>query len=185
MPPSTQSERVKYEDWLRMPVVQDAYEEVIDGEMIIIPPRKRPHASILKNVWRELAEQLPEFEYHVFVGNFGLVVSEDPLVCRNPDLAVFERATTAVKDGYYRSAPLLAVEDPDPEDPRIPIERKLQDYASLGTPEVWVLHPDAGAVEVFQLASGLLASTARYSSGLLKPRAFPNVQIPISRIWLD
>jgi Uma2 family endonuclease len=176
---------VAYRDWLEMPVVEDATEEVIDGEIILIPPRRLPHASILGNLCWALVRQLPESEYHVLVGNFGLVVSEEPLVCRNPDLVVYRGDSFVEKDGYFRSAPLLAVEDPDPADSRVRIERKLQDYSSIGTPEVWVLNPREQSVEVFYLQNGGLISAAVVKDGVLKPRGFPHVQIDIAQIWPD
>ena len=38
--------RVTYEEWLEMPVVEDAREEVVDGEIIFMPPAKLLHARI-------------------------------------------------------------------------------------------------------------------------------------------
>jgi Uma2 family endonuclease len=174
-----------YQDWLQMPIIQDATEEVIDGEVIVTPPRRLPHADILGNICRQLMLQLDDSRHHVFTGNFGVVISEDPLTCRNPDLVVYDRETAREKDGYLRSAPLLAIEDPDPSDERVTIDRKLQDYASIGTPEVWVISPKDHAVEVFHLENGALDRTAILTTGILKPRAFPHVEVNIAQIWPD
>jgi Uma2 family endonuclease len=176
---------VAYQDWLQMPIVQDATEEVIDGEVIVIAPRRLPHATILVNLWRELNLQLNDSRHHVFVGNFGLVISEDPLICRNPDLVVYDVETMSEKDGYLRSAPLLAIEDPDPNYSRVTIERKLQDYQTIGTPEVWVTTPTDRTVEVFRLEDGVLQHAEILATGILRPRAFPEVAIDIESIWRD
>jgi Uma2 family endonuclease len=175
---------VAYQDWLQMPTVQDATEEVLDGEMIIIPPRRLPHASILSDLDWALMQQLSEDEYEILCGNFGLVISQEPLTCRNPDLVVYRRGSEAIKDGYFRSGPLPAVEDPDPEESRVPIERKLQDYANVGTTEVWVLKPPSRTVEVYYLQESLRPA-AILTAGVLKPCAFPHVQIDIAQIWPD
>ena len=41
---------VTYEEWLRMPEVQDATEEVVNGEIRIIPPPKWKHAAIVRRI---------------------------------------------------------------------------------------------------------------------------------------
>src|SRR3954452_17842983 len=96
--------RVTYEEWLEMPTVEDGIEEVVDGEIILMPPAKLRHAFIIENIATPLRPQLDQ-RYHVLTGSFGIVISEKPLTCRNPDLAVIERASMAEKDGYLRSAP--------------------------------------------------------------------------------
>jgi hypothetical protein len=43
--------QVTYEEWLRMPEVTDAIEEVVDGELRIRPPNKWEHALIAQHMW--------------------------------------------------------------------------------------------------------------------------------------
>ena len=47
---------VSYEEWLRMPTVEDCIEEVVDGEIRIMPPNKWESQSIVvDNLQRDLA----------------------------------------------------------------------------------------------------------------------------------
>jgi Uma2 family endonuclease len=177
------SNRVTYEEWLQMPEVDDAIEEVIDGEIILMPPAKMRHARIIKKLAKALFLQLDTDVYDVLTGRFGVVISEHPLTCRTPDLAVSEVASSVEKDGYLRSAPQLIVEVLSPSETRRVNSRKLQDYATIATPEVWVISPNESAVEVFQLENGRLERTAIFTTGILKPRAFPQVEIDIAQIW--
>jgi Uma2 family endonuclease len=172
--------RVTYEEWLQMPEVDDAIEEVIDGEIILMPPNKAVHALIADFISDELKRQLDRSQYLILTTNFGLIISERPLTCRVPDVAVLDRALP--KDGYFRFAH-IAVEVLSPSETRRTIERKLQDYETIATPEVWVINPQDRAVEVFLLQNGILERSAILTDGILKPRAFPHVEIDIAQIW--
>jgi Uma2 family endonuclease len=179
------STRVTYEEWLRMPIVEDAIEEVVNGEIRIMPANKLIHALIVQKLFKPFAAQLDESKYLVLITSFGLIIRESPFTCRVPDLAVFERGTIVEVDGYIHSAPQLAVEVLSPAKTRREREEKLDDYAEIGVPEVWVFSPEARNVEILLLENGRLRRSAILAEGLLKPVRFPNVQINIAEIWPD
>jgi Uma2 family endonuclease len=77
------------------------------------------------------------------------------------------------------------VEVLSPANTRREQQEKLEDYASLGVPEVWIASPEARTVEVLLLAEGRLRTAAILAEGMLKPNHFPDVQIDIARIWPD
>ena len=84
---------VTYEEWLRMPEVSDAKEEVVNGEIRIMPPPKWIHSRIVRNLRRQIEAQVDEREITVIVEQFGLIIRRAPLTSRVPDLAVFENST--------------------------------------------------------------------------------------------
>jgi Uma2 family endonuclease len=176
---------VTYEEWLRMPEVTDAIEEVVDGEIRIMPPNKWEHALIARNICKALDAQLDAREALVLDTVFGLVIRKAPLTSRIPDVAVFQKSTIIEQDGYIHSAPQLVVEVLSPGNTRRERERKLTDYASLGVPEMWVVSPEARTVEVLYLESGFLRSAQALTQGVLEPKHFPNVHIQIAGIWPD
>ena len=176
---------VTYEEWLRMPEVTDATEEVVDGEIRISPPEKWEHALIVQQVGNALDAQLDAREVIVLTASFGLVIRKAPLTSRVPDVAVFLKSTIIEQDGYIHSAPRLVVEVLSPGNTRRERERKLADYASLGVPEMWVVSPEARTVEVLYLENGFLRSAQALTQGVLEPRQFPGVQIHIAEIWPD
>src|SRR3569832_1357879 len=145
--------RVTYEEWLQMPEVDDAIEVVIDGEIILMPPNKAVHALIADFITDELKRQLDRSRCLVLTTNYGLIISERPLTCRVPDIAVLDRGLP--KDGYFRSAH-IAIEVLSPSETRRMTDRKLQDYETIATPEVWVISPQDRAIEVFHLENGAL-----------------------------
>jgi Uma2 family endonuclease len=176
---------ITYEQWLRMPEVTDFIEEVVDGEILIMPPNKWEHALIARNICKALDAQLDAREALVLDTSFGLVIRKAPLTSRVPDVAVFRKSTIVEQDGYIHSAPQLVVEVLSPGNTRRERERKLADYASLGVPEMWVVSPEARTVEVLYLENGFLRSAQALTQGVLEPRQFPGVQIQIAEIWPD
>jgi Uma2 family endonuclease len=174
---------VTYEEWLRMPEVKD--EEVVNGEIRIMPAAKANHAFIVARTQMALMTQLDQAQFYVLAGSFGIVIRISPLLCRTPDLAVFNRATFVEVDGYFRSAPDLAVEVLSPRNTPKDIRQKIAEYASLGVPELWIFSQDDRTVEVLLLEDGRLLCNAIVSQGFLKPTRFPHVQIDIASIWPD
>lgn len=176
---------VTYEEWLRMPEVSDAIEEVVNGEIRIMPAPKWKHSRIVDNLGYRIRSQVNDHDVTVTVSLFGLIIRPEPLTSRIPDLAVFQTATIIEKDGYIHSAPQLVVEVLSPGNTRREREEKLGDYASFGVPEVWLVSPEARTVEVLLLEDGQLRRSQILAEGLLTPKLFPGVQIDIAHIWPD
>jgi len=169
-----------------MPEAEDGTEEVVTGEIRIMPPPKSLHARIIQRLNRILDRQLDPGRTLVFSSPFGSVIRKRPLTCCEPDLAVFLPEGLVEKDGYFHSPPQLAVGVPSPSNTRPERTGKLADYGDLGVPEVWVISPEARTVEVLQLADGRLARTQILATGdTLKPKLFPHVQVDIAQIWPD
>jgi Uma2 family endonuclease len=175
---------VTYEEWLRLPEVSDGVEEVVNGEIRIMPPPKWVHTRIVVNLNLAITAQVDAGEVTVVAAQFGLIIRRAPLTSRVPDLAVFENSTIVEKDGYIHSAPQLVVEVLSPANTPAAMEEKLADYASLGVPEVWVFSPATRSVEVFYLEDGLLRPVQVFNGqGILTPKHFPSVKVDLARIW--
>jgi Uma2 family endonuclease len=174
---------VTYEEWLCMPEVTDRIEEVVDGEIRLMPPARYKHAFIVRQLSRALDRQLDPDRVIILNSSFGLLIRKAPLTSRTPDVAVFELASLVEKDGYVHSAPQLLIEVLSPRNTRKDMERKLADYAALGVPEVWVVSPEGCTVEVLYLEDGRLRRHAIVAEGSLQPRHFSSVQVPVAEIW--
>jgi Uma2 family endonuclease len=179
------SKTVTYEEWLRMPEVSDAREEVVNGEIRIMPAPKWNHGEIVENIQFILLSQLDRSAFRVKVTLFGLIIRKSPLTSREPDLAVFDLSTIVKKDGYIHSPPQLLVEVLSPANNRRELEEKLNDYAAIAVPEVWVISPEARTVEVLYFEDGSLHRTHLLAAGTLTPKLFPHVTVDIERIWPD
>jgi Uma2 family endonuclease len=179
------SNTVTYEEWLRMPEVTDAIEEVVNGEIRNMPPAKWKHERITELIANSLRRQMDTDRYSFATGSFGLIIRKAPLTSRVPDLAVFDLTTIVERDGYIHSAPQLLVEVLSPSHNRRELEEKLNDYASIAVPEVWVISPEARTVEVLYFEDGSHRRTYLLAAGMLTPKLFPQVTVDIERIWPD
>ncbi|MEO7142909.1 MAG: Uma2 family endonuclease [Bryobacteraceae bacterium] len=174
---------ITYDEWLKLPVVEDAIEEVVDGEVHIMPPNKSIHARVVHKLTVVFSRQLPEREVEILGSSFGLVIRQEPLTTRAPDLALFLKATMTERDGYFHSPPDLLVEVLSDANSRSERAAKLRDYESLGVPEVWVVSPEAQTVEILLLTSGKLVRDRIVADGELHPQRFPGAKVDIESIW--
>jgi Uma2 family endonuclease len=179
---TTASKVLTYEEWLLLPEVEGV-EEVVNGEIRKMPPNKLPHAFTVENLADLLRVGVDRKTVCVITTVFGLVIRRNPVTTRVPDIAVFIKSNIVEQDGYIHSAPELVVEVLSPGNTRSERAEKLQDYESLGVPEVWVVSPEAQTVEVMLLQDGRLATTSLLREGVLKPTRFPEATVDIAAIW--
>ncbi len=175
---------ISYEEWLQMPLVTDAVEEVVNGEIRLLPPNKWVHAQIVRAIRVQLEAQLNPKQVHVMDTVFGLVIRREPLTTRVPGIAVFVLKNIVELDGYIHSAPELVVEVLSPANTRLERAEKIRDYASLGVPELWAVSPEARTVEVLQLdEEQKLTTTKIVNRESIEPIRFPHVKVDVESIW--
>jgi Uma2 family endonuclease len=172
-----------YEEWLRMPPVEDGTDEVVRGELRFMPPTRYPHAEIIQRLIARLIRQTDEERVGILGSNLGLMITREPLTCRTPDLIMFWRDKMVIEDGLYWSPPGLVVEIISPSETKRRKEEKLEDYASIGVPEAWLFSPQAQSVEVRLLQSGKLQRANILVEGNLEPTQFPGVSVPITALF--
>lgn len=174
-----------YEEWLRLPPVEDGTDEVVKGELRFMPPTRYPHAEVIRRLSLQLGNQVDQDRVLIYNSNFGLMISRDPLTCRSPDLAVYWREKMVIQDGLYWSPPDLVVEVISPSETKRRKNEKLADYASIGVPEAWLVSPEAQSIEIRLLSDRALRTTAIVVEGSLQPTRFPGVTVPVTAIWPD
>jgi len=176
---------VTYDEWLEMPEVQDQIEEVVKGEIILSPPAKVTHATVVDSLGDILRAQINIDQVLVRTAQFGLIIRKDPLGTRVPDLAMFRRRSIVEQDGYIHSAPEFIAEVLSPSNDRADHDGKIRDYAELGVAEVWVLSPEAHTIEVLLLECRKLRTVATLREGQLRPKLFPEVVVDAASVWPD
>jgi Uma2 family endonuclease len=166
-----------------MPSITDFVEEVIDGEIVRMPPPKNRHGDVVEALFLLLMRQIDPAKVRVRVSQFGLIIRTDPLEVRVPDLAMFHKENVVDREGYIHSAPESVVEVLSPANTRLEREDKLRDYQDLGVPEVWVLSPEARTFEILQLQDGKLRTVSTLREGQIRPLKFPNVVVDAASVW--
>jgi Uma2 family endonuclease len=162
-------------------LTEDDRVELIEGELIRMPPIGSNHASVV--------DVLAEFFIRGLVSEFGQVRIQNPVVVAGrsevqPDLVVAKPRP----DRYRGSNPtaddvLLVVEVAD-STLRFDRQVKLPLYAGAGVPEVWIVNLVAGAIDVFRRPNaGQYQENHLLKAGdQVSPAAFPDLTIAVSDI---
>src|ERR1035438_4597019 len=75
---ATVAQILTYEEWLKLPPVEDGTDEVVKGELRFMPPTRQPHAEILRRLMRSLDRQLDDARAVAYGSNLGLMISREP-----------------------------------------------------------------------------------------------------------
>ena len=181
---ATVTRLLTYEDWLAMPPAGEGREEVVNGELHVLPPNKLRHAEIVHNLSSIITPQIDRKRILLIESNVNLLIQLEPLSSRAPDLIMCWR-DKIVRDEHdvLRSAPELIIEVLSPSENKRRRERKLEHYAQIAVPEVWIVSPEGETVEIRLLHDGKYTVDKIVSEGTIEPTRFPGVKISIAEIW--
>jgi Uma2 family endonuclease len=132
-------------DFAHLPRNENRWFELVQGEVIEMPPPMKPHGAVSSNVNRLLGNYAFEQARFYVVGNdAGVILKRNPDTVRGPDVALYNDATTfdELHPKYGEVPPLLAVEVLSPNDKHVKVMQKVTDYLSAGVRLVWVLDPE-------------------------------------------
>ena len=118
-------------------------QELLDGELISLPPAKMNHMEIAQRIFR-LLESVPHGR-RVWIET-GYRLRRGWL---QPDVSV-TRADHPVADGWLRGAPMIAVEVVSPANRPAHIDKKTAVYLEEDAAEVWVVYPETRRMTVFR-----------------------------------
>jgi len=158
------------------------HHEVIEGELITLPPPKSRHSEIARRANRALIVLEDRGLGRVYV-EAGYKLSVDPLTWIEPDVSflTIERALTSTEDGYFQGSPELAIEIVSPSESARDMERKIDVLLAAGAHTVWVIYPESRKVRVF------LRDGTSYSRGtndkLSLPDLLPDWELPVSKLF--
>jgi Uma2 family endonuclease len=116
--------------------------ELLDGELIELPPPKLRHALIQDVIAESLKRYAVDQGLRVFE-ELGFRLRGPRGQWLQPDVSVVARELIerAEPDGYIESAPLIAIEVISSGNTAESVERKLVKYLENGAGEVWVVYP--------------------------------------------
>jgi Uma2 family endonuclease len=130
----------------------DGKAELVRGEVRVTPPPGAPHGTAATNLVLLLGQHVREHRLgRVFADSFGYELIDLPHTVRVPDLS-FVRADRlppgGIGPGLLKVAPDLAVEVLSPSETASELEEKLDDYATAGTPLMWVVDTNRRTVMI-------------------------------------
>ena len=126
--------------------------ELIRGELSETMPAGHRHGKIITKLIMRLGTFIEPRKLGALVGSdSGVWLERDPDTVREPDLAFFSAEKIPLDadiPGYAEEAPDLVVEVVSPSDRRAAINDKALMWLRYGARLVWVVYPEARAVDV-------------------------------------
>jgi Uma2 family endonuclease len=173
---ATVTRLLTYEDWLAMPPAGEGREEVVNGELQVLPPNSVTPALIVQRILARISGQIDENRVIVFGSSVNLLIS----------VALYRRENMgAGADDVLCPAPDLVIEILSPSETKRRKECKLQHYATIGVPEVWYVSPEAASLEIRLLRERDYTVDRLVGDGIISPTRFPDVKIAVAEIWQD
>lgn len=133
--------RISVEEFEHLPEF-DGIQELLDGEVVEMPPPKQRHSQIVRAIETILLRHLDRSRVWL---ETGFLIGEH---CPQPDLAVIHPGQ-GLERGWYAGAPLIAVEVASRGNTPDELAFKKELYLARGAQEVWIVHDKTRTVERF------------------------------------
>lgn len=172
------------QDLLKMP--DDGWRhELLEGEIIRMPPPGSPHGSIEIRLGARLFTFI---ELHgsgmAFSGGAGFPIEADPETTLGPDIAFVRAERLPPRDQWTPYAPVvpdLVVEIVSPSERPGQVARKLAVYLRAGVQIVWLVRPLLRVVEVHR--PGQDATVLGVGDALDGYEVLPGFTLPVADIF--
>jgi Uma2 family endonuclease len=142
---------MSFAEFERLPDDEQGYKlELLDGELIRMPPPKLPHTEIERRLHNLLTATLARLHDQGQASDLGVVYTEAGYHLRDsyliPDVSVTHAGRA--KGDYLEGAPAIAIEVISASNRVETMQRKILRYFEHGAREVWVFHPTIQLVTV-------------------------------------
>ncbi len=169
---------VTFDEFERLPD-EECKLELIDGEVLRMPPAEYRHTLISLRIYDFLKEALRILHGKGQARDLGQVLHEGGYRLGHnwliPDVSITHAGQTARK--YLEGAPALAIEVISESNTARMMHRKVRKYFESGCREAWVFYPETASVLVHS------GKTAVEREGLLTSDLLPGVSIDLAPIF--
>ncbi len=161
-------------------LTEDARVELIDGEIIEMPPIGSPHAGKVKRLNRLLSS---------VVGDKAIVSAQDPVVMGEhdepqPDLAVLRWRDDFYEDAHPGPGDVLLIIEVSDTTVRFDRGVKVLLYARHGIPETWLVNLQQQCLEVYRdLRDGRYQRVEKYQSGSVSPECLSDIKVTLQDLF--
>ena len=165
--------------------------ELVDGELVLIPPESIFNSDVSMQLLLELAKIIP---HHLLkYKEIMIEVSGRRAKVRIPDLLVLGEECRAALETTNRGTithemppPLIAIEvvSPGTENEVRDYRFKRSEYAARGIAEYWIVDPVQNKITVLSLVEGFYEEFTYAGDDLIKSAVFPEIEIKVSDILI-
>lgn len=164
---------------------EDDPRELIDGHFVEVDGPTRTHERIVAALiailvhwsWSRNAGEVLASGYKVRIHDARGAM---------PDLQFYRRDNLpeGQEKGLERGRPDLAIEVISPTSRSKDSVRKLQDYASIGVPEYWLVDPEERTLQRLVLREGVYGIVETHEGdAVFSPDGFDGLEIDLARLW--
>lgn len=164
----------------------DVRRELVNGEIVEMPPAGGVHGDIVVRLATPLREWAARQRAGVVVADVGFVLglAYDPERVRGPDLAFVSAGRLPggkVPRGFIPGAPDLALEILSPSESASEVQQKVSDYLEAGARLVWLVAPEARTATTYRPDGS--ARLLREGDVLDGEDVLPGFTIPLSELF--
>lgn len=175
------------EDYLSHDDGTDTRYELVDGELIAMPPESRLNIKIAIFLLTQLVQLgVPEDQLAM---KTQIAVSGARATVREPDLMVLSEEATLALDGAKQSLithdmppPLLVVEVVSPKQETRDYRHKRTEYAGRHIPEYWIVDPIAAKVTVLEWVDGCYEEQVYQGGEAIGSPLFPDLSLTAAQV---
>jgi Uma2 family endonuclease len=149
-----QTKTLTGEDLLNLPMGTGERYELIEGELIIMPPAGGEHGEIASTISGEIYLHLKKHKSgKIFAAETGFYTRRDNRTVRAPDVAFIQQSKipqTGISKGFLDIVPDLIVEVVSPHDRASEIDMKVIEWLEFGVQLVWIVYPESRRIFVYE-----------------------------------
>ncbi|MCY4466283.1 MAG: Uma2 family endonuclease [Chloroflexi bacterium] len=172
---------------LRMSEYADGRFELIEGEIVAMPPTGLSHGRQSGYIIRFLVEYAERTGLGIVTADTGYFAADDDETLLGPDVAFIriDRLDDPDSHQFVPAMPDLAVEVKSPNDTYAATRRKAELYLRRGSRLVWLVYPDRHVVEVCRLddAGELQIDFVPADGALSGEDVLPGFTLELSRVF--
>ncbi len=174
--------KMTYEDYAQLPEEPGFRYEVIDGVLIRDPSPSIEHQRISRRLQRILEDYFAKTdpEGEIFDAPLDVTLSKYTVV--QPDLLYLPGSRPAISTPIA-ILPELVVEILSPSTGRKDRVTKLNRYQASQVPHYWIVDPDSGIIEAYELREGNYVSLVRACEGDFTHPSFPGLSFDMQGVF--
>ena len=159
--------------------------ELINGELITMPLTGLPHGRLALLIGASLLQFVLDHKLgQVYSNDAGFQLTWNPDTVLGPDISFVSKErlkTVSELKGYWQGPPDLAVEVLSPGDRPGKVKRKVSQWLSFGTKQVWLVDEKHSTITIYRSESD---STMFSGSDYLEsPELFPGFRLSLDSIF--
>ncbi len=172
------------QEYLALPESSGVHMELVAGEIVVSPRPNFLHAYTLGTLFSILNDHLLANALGALYLEVDSIFDDDEV--RSPDILYFPKNKSPTRESGrdMRDVPALCVEVLSPSNARTDRVDKFNLYQKHGVQDYWIVDPVEKTFEAYTLAAARYVPSARGAADqTLKAPPFPDLEIPLARLW--